>query len=118
MSLAELHRMQPGQWHGVKLHQPDWGHASHSLAVTVRLIGYPVSTHLMVNAYWEPLEFEVPPLDDPREQWRRCIDTYRDAPDDIRDWSEAPALQGRTCRVEPRSLVLLFATATSTQPPA
>ena len=35
--------------------------------------------HLIVNAYWEPLEFEVPPLDNPQEPWRCCIDTYRES---------------------------------------
>ncbi len=118
MSLTELRRRQPGQWHGVKLHQPDWGHTSHSLAVTVRLMGYPLSMHLIVNAYWEPLEFEVPPLDDPQEPWRYCIDTYRDSPDDFHDWSEAPPFREQVCRVEPRSLVLLLGMETPTRPPA
>src|SRR4051812_22496792 len=54
MSLMELRRRQPGQWHGVKLHQPDWGRTSHTLALMVQLMGYPLSTHLIVNAYWEP----------------------------------------------------------------
>jgi len=115
MSLTELRRRQPVQWHGVKLNQPDWGYTSHTLAGTVQLMGYPLVMHLIVNAYWEPLEFEVPPLDNPQEQWRRCIDTYQESPNDFQDWSEAPILQGQTCRVEPRSLVLLFAMATSGQ---
>ena len=118
MSLTELRWRQPGQWHGVKLHQPDWGHTSHSLAVTVRLMGYPLSMHLIVNAYWEPLEFEVPSLDDPQEPWRYCIDTYRDSPDDFHDWSEAPPFREQVCRVEPRSLVLLLGMETPTRPPA
>ncbi|MGE3781687.1 MAG: glycogen debranching protein GlgX [Alphaproteobacteria bacterium] len=109
MSLTELRRRQPIQWHGVKLNQPDWGHMSHTLAGTVQLMGYPLMMHLIVNAYWEPLEFEVPPLDNPQVQWRYGIDTYRESPDDIHKWPEAPPLQGQTCRVEPRSLVLLFA---------
>ena len=113
MSLTELLQQRPVQWHGVKLNQPDWSHTSHSLAGTVRLMGYPLSMHLIVNAYWEALEFEVPPLDNPQERWRYCIDTYRDSPDDFHDWSEAPALPGQVCRVEPRSLVLLLGMANS-----
>jgi isoamylase len=112
MSLTELRRRQPARWHGVKLDQPDWGHTSHSIAATVPLIGYPLSMHFIVNAYWEPLEFEVPPLNDPRGAWRYYIDTHRDSPDDINDWAEAPALRGQVCRVEPRSLVLLLGAAT------
>ena len=41
MTLNELLRHQPIQWHGVKLNSPDWGHESHTLAATVRLLGYP-----------------------------------------------------------------------------
>jgi isoamylase len=42
MTLTELLRQQPVQWHGVKLNAPDWGHESHTLAGTVRLFGYPL----------------------------------------------------------------------------
>ena len=117
MSLLELRRQQPVQWHGVKLNQPDWGYTSHTLAGTVQLVGYPLMMHLIVNTYWEPLEFEIPPLDNPRESWRCCIDTYQDSPNDFHDWSEAPVLQDQTYRVEPRSLVLLLAMATPAEPP-
>src|SRR5262249_61929589 len=41
--------------------------------------------HGILNAYWEPLTFELPPTD--RQQWwRRCIDTALDSPDDICPW--------------------------------
>jgi glycogen operon protein len=109
--LNELLRQQPVQWHGVRLNAPDWSNESHTLAATVRLLGYPLLLHLIINAYWEPLEFEIPELDPPHEAWRRCIDTYLDPPDDICGWASARALQGSTCRVEPRSLVLLLAKA-------
>jgi glycogen operon protein len=39
MTLNELLRRQPFQWHGVKLNAPDWSHESHTLAATVRLLG-------------------------------------------------------------------------------
>jgi isoamylase len=108
MTLNELLRQQPWQWHGVKLNSPDWGDVSHTLAATVPLFGYPWLLHLIVNAYWEALDFEIPPVDG-SESWRRCIDTYRDPPDDIRSWLEAQTLHGPTCRVEPRSIVILLA---------
>jgi glycogen operon protein len=111
MTLTELLRRQPIQWHGVKLNAPDWSYESHSVAATVPLLGYELIMHMIVNAYWEPLEFEMPPLDNPDGTWRRCVNTYLEPPLDICDWSEAPSLDGRTCRVEPRSVVLLFARA-------
>ena len=109
MTLNELLRQQPVQWHGIRLNAPDWSNESHTLAATVRLLGYPLLLHIIINAYWEPLEFEIPVLDPPHESWRRCIDTYLDPPDDICGWASARALQSSTCRVEPRSLVLLLA---------
>ncbi len=110
MTLSELLRRQPVQWHGVRLNAPDWGYESHSLAATVRLFGYPLLLHIIINAYWEALEFDIP-LREPRGSWRRCVDTYLDPPDDIRSWADAPMLRDSTCRVEPRSVVVLFATA-------
>jgi len=111
MTLNELLRRQPVQWHGVKLNSPDWGHQSHTLAATVRLLGYPLQLHIIINAYWETLEFEIPPLSQAQDQWRRCVDTFRDPPADICGWANAPTLQGSTCRIQPRSVVLLLAKA-------
>ena len=62
ITLNELLRRQPVQWHGVKLNAPDWGHESHTLAATVPLLGYQLLLHLIINAYWEPLHFETPAL--------------------------------------------------------
>ena len=111
MTLTELLRRQQFQWHGVKLNAPDWGYELRSIAATVPLLGYQLIMHMLVSAYWEPLAFEVPPLTDPRKAWRCCVNTYLDPPHDICEWSAAPSLQGATCRVEPRSVVLLFARA-------
>jgi isoamylase len=110
MTLNELLRRQPFQWHGVKLNAPDWSHDSHTLAATVPLLGYELILHLIINAYWEPLEFEVPPLEE-GEAWRRGVDTYLDPPDDIYAWADAPKLVGSTYRVQPRSVVILLAKA-------
>jgi glycogen operon protein len=111
MTLNELLRRQPVQWHGVKLNSPDWGHQSHTLAATVRLLGYPLQLHIIINAYWETLEFEIPTLSQAQDSWRRCVDTFRDSPADICGWANAPTLQGSTCWVQPRSVVLLLAEA-------
>jgi isoamylase len=110
MTLNELLHEQPVQWHGIKLNAPDWGDQSHTLAATVLLLGYELLLHLIVNAFWEPLEFEIPALEG-QESWRRCVDTYLDPPDDICSWADAPSAQGSTCRVQPRSVVILLAKA-------
>jgi glycogen operon protein len=61
----------------------------------------------MVNAYWEPLAFELPREHADREGWRRCIDTARRSPDDICRWADAPRVAQTTYTVQPRSVVLL-----------
>ena len=114
MTLNELLRQQPVQWHGVKLSAPDWGHESHTLAATVPLLGYSLLLHLIVNAYWEALEFEVPPLE-AQMSWRRCVDTYLDPPDDIRSWADAQILEGSIYRVQARSVVILLARKSETR---
>jgi isoamylase len=110
MTLNELLRRQHFQWHGVRLNAPDWGDQSHSLAATVPLLGYRLQLHLIINAYWEALQFEIPPLTG-QERWRRCIDTYRDPPDDFCGWADAQSAQGSTYLVQPRSVVILLARA-------
>ena len=69
-----------------------------------------LSLYMIFNAYWEPLEFELPfekyASGDP---WRRWIDTSRDSPNDIQDWPSAPVVTGQTYRAGPRSVVVLIA---------
>ena len=107
LSLNELLRRQPVSWHGVRLNEPDWGHSSHTIAATVEIAGEDLRLHLMVNAWWEPLDFEVP-ADEGGSQWRRCLDTALPSPDDIRPWEQAPPLSNGSYRLQPRSVVVLL----------
>jgi isoamylase len=110
VSLDRLIREANKEWHGVKLHQPDWGECSHSLAFSAELKKEGLMMHLMLNAYWEPLEFELPRTDSGGGSgWRRWIDTGLDSPQDIVEWQAAPLVHGFAYRVEPRSLALLYA---------
>jgi glycogen operon protein len=113
-TLNELIAQHRVEWHGVALGAPDWSDDSHSLAATFRFDADAVVLHVMINAYWEPLTFAIPPLDEKSLPWRRCIDTFRAAPDDISDWNEAPILRDATCVVQPRSIVLLVSKSTDT----
>jgi len=99
-----LHRARI-EWHGVELGRPDWGEDSHSLALTVISLHDRFRLHGMLNAYWEPLRFQLPPLDG--EAWRRCIDTSLPSPRDIVEWSDAPAVAEISYLVQPRSAVFL-----------
>ncbi len=137
VSLVDQLRAARLVWHGVTPNRPDWGEHSHSLALAADLRAEEgLSAYLVLNAFWEPLTFELPPLgagdglgtgagvgdgvgagdragagDDAggTGSWRRWIDTSLDAPQDIVPWEEAPAVPGRSYEVGARSVVVLFA---------
>jgi isoamylase len=111
-TLNELIAQHRVEWHGIALGAPDWSDDSHSLAATFRFDADAMALHVMINAWWEPLRFAIPPLDEKSLPWRRCIDTFRAAPDDICDWNEAPAVGDATFAVQPRSIVLLVSKST------
>jgi isoamylase len=113
VSLNELLQQADIHAHGVRLNEPDLRPDSHSLAVTVRNKRRAVMFHVMFNAYWEPLSFELPsPGPDVGACWRRWIDTYRDAPDDVCDTPPASPVESVSYTVQARSLVVLFALGT------
>jgi len=109
VSLNQLLSSASRTWHGVKLGQPDWSAGSHSLAFTAQFPNGGLLFHVILNAYWEPLEFELPPPSEDGETWRRWIDTSLASPDDIVEWQAAPVVTERTYRAEPRSVIVLFA---------
>ncbi len=107
MSLMTMLQEANKTWHGVKLSQPDWGDCSHSVALGAELRREGLRFHLILNTYWEPLNFELPKPED-GSSWRRWIDTALDSPDDIVPWQTAPTVPGSTYRAEARSVVMLF----------
>lgn len=83
-AVRRRHSLVQFTFHGVGA-QPDLGWHSHSLAWSVD------GLYVMVNAWWEPLTFEVQTTGD----WQLVLST-------------APArLDGTTCVVPPRSVVVL-----------
>ncbi len=111
LTLNELLLNAKIDWHGIRVGWPDWSEDSHSLACTIRSgPGHvPFCLHLMFNAYWEPLDFELPAVPDAAiSGWQRWIDTARESPEDIMDSPTAPLVQSTHCRVMPRSVAALF----------
>jgi glycogen operon protein len=97
-------------WHGVRLNQPDWGNTSHSLAFELRNPDHGEHLHIMLNAYEEPLTFELPDLDPVHERdWCRVVDTHYPSPNDIMLPQDAPAVRDSAYTVEARSAVVLLA---------
>jgi len=110
MTLIQLIRAGIKGWHGVRLNQPDWSDHSHSVALSAELPKEALLVHFIFNAYWEPLDFELPRIGAVEQSaWRRWIDTFQETPEDIVTWQEAPAISGYTYRAGPRSVVVLWA---------
>jgi glycogen operon protein len=107
VALTDLLRQATFAWHGVKLGQPDWGASSHALALggEVRTAG--IRLHLIMNAYWERLNFELPPQESDRP-WRRWVDTSLDSPNDIAAWDDSPPVADGSYEAAPRSVVVLW----------
>jgi glycogen operon protein len=108
MTLIQLIREGIKGWHGVKLNQPDWSDHSHSVALSAELPKEDLLVHFIFNAYWEPLDFELPIRGRKQGSWKRWIDTFREAPEDIVAWQEAPTIPDCTCRAGPRSVIVLW----------
>jgi isoamylase len=96
------------QCHGTSLNKPDWGNQSHSLALAASSVAADLDLYLILNAYWEPLRFELPRVyEDELRPWRRWLDTFLEPPDDICLFSNAPPVVGSSYLVQPRSIVAL-----------
>jgi glycogen operon protein len=108
LTLNQLLQQAKVAWHGVKLDQPDWGADSHAIALTVRSLKGRFIIHMMVNAYWDKLDFEIPSVPElSGSDWMRWIDTARESPDDICSWDEAEPLRQTLYAVRPRSVAVL-----------
>jgi glycogen operon protein len=111
-SLNQLLRGASKAWHGVKLRQPDWSQQSRSLAFSAEVPEENLSFYMIFNAYWKPLEFELPVVQQvANHPWRRWIDTSLESPHDIQDWPAAPVVTEGWYLAGPRSVVVLIAAA-------
>jgi glycogen operon protein len=108
-SLNQWIRRASKEWHGVKGGRPDWGEHSHSFAFSAELPEEGLCVYLILNAYWEPLDFELPPMVGVSQPaWRRWIDTSLESPHDIVPWNTAPSVPDQSYRAGARSVVVLF----------
>jgi glycogen operon protein len=107
--LTHLIRLATKSWHGIHPHQPDWADHSHSTSVTIDLPAEAVSLHMILNAYTEQLDFELPTeIHNRPANWRRWIDTAQLSPHDIHPWDDAPAVSHPRYSAESRSMVVLY----------
>jgi len=101
------------EWHGTRPGQPDWSDESHSIALTAWSLTRRFALHLMVNAWREPLTFELPAASLlPGNTWCRWLDTSLSPPSDIVPLDDVLAVESRTYVLPPHSLAVMLARAT------
>ncbi len=96
-------------WHGAHLGQPDWGENSHSLAFELTHPAAQDHLYVILNAYWEPLEFELPELPE-GQQWARLVDTALAPPEDFTNPAKVLSDDTHNYLAQSRSAVVLTAT--------
>lgn len=97
------------KWHGTDLDEPDFNSSSHSLAVEMKDPRSSEHLYAALNAYWEPLTFQLP---EPKngEDWHKIIDTSLAYPENIVDLHASPAMADDKILVPARSTVVLINT--------
>jgi glycogen operon protein len=94
-------------WHGTKLNAPGWNDGgARALAFTVAGFNRSEDLHVMMNMYWDKLEFEVPPVRG--REWFVAVDTAEPSPHDIAEPGKEPQFSGTTYPVQGRSVVVLI----------
>ena len=117
VTLAELLRRVPGR-SGTERASAGPTSSETSRSIALALWGEHVVLHLILNAYWEGLDFEIPPLEAGMAGWRRIVDTSLESPDDILAAADAPAVDASSYRAGPRSVVVLASARTPAGPAA
>ena len=110
MTLAELIKRSRVELHGTRLGKPDTGDMSRSIAIA--FWGEHLVLHLILNAYWEPLTFELP-APAGHLAWHRVVDTTLPSPDDLASAVDAAVVDADTYTAGPRSVVVLAARRTA-----
>ncbi|GAB1540805.1 glycogen debranching protein GlgX [Scytonema sp. NUACC21] len=94
-------------WHGCQLFSPGWGDPNaRCLAFTLAGFNGAVDIHVMLNMYWEDLNFELPFLMD--REWYRVVDTAEPSPMDIKEPGEEILFSDAVYPVKARSVVVLI----------
>jgi glycogen operon protein len=91
-------------WYGVG-ERADLSNGSHSLAFCLHGVSQDdVDIYVMINAYWERLEFQV--QEGTAHDWMRIVDTALASPDDFSERGKPLQVAGYS--VAPRSMVVLL----------
>ena len=93
-------------WHGTRLNSPGWSDAdARALAFTLGGFDGDPDMHVMMNMYWDNLEFDIPVI--PGTKWYKKIDTSEQSPCDVADQGSEKLCSGNTLNISGRSIVVL-----------
>ncbi|MBE9171339.1 glycogen debranching protein GlgX [Pleurocapsales cyanobacterium LEGE 06147] len=94
-------------WHGTQLFKPGWDDPNaRILAYTLGGFDGAPDIHVMLNMYWESLEFEMPQVEG--RNWYKVVDTAETSPLDILDPCQEVIISGNSYLVKNRSVVVLI----------
>ena len=94
-------------WHGVELNNPDWSKHSRSLAFTLFYPDANEVIHVMVNAYWKNLKFQIPELKG--KSWYKVVDTSASTPKDFSEVGKGEIISKKSIQIKDRSIIVLMA---------
>jgi isoamylase len=93
-------------WHGTRLSTPDWTDpGGRALACTLGGVQDDPDLCVLMNMYWEPLDFELPVIEG--RHWAQALDTALPAGADIREPGREAAVTGATYQVAGRAIAVL-----------
>jgi len=95
-------------WHGVRVGKPDFSSFSHTLSFTLTHPAFGEKLHVILNAFWKALDFELPRLKTGLS-WHKMIDTALEPPYDFIEPDDTQVFEGRLIKVEARSSTILIA---------
>jgi len=94
-------------WHGTRLGSPGFDDSEgRALACSIAGFDGDADLHVMMNMFWEPLDFEVPV--NTQRDWLVAVDTFAPEPLDIPDADQRPQVSGPLRTVQARSIVILL----------
>ena len=94
-------------WHGVELNKPDWSDNSHSLAFTLFHPEAKETIHVVVNAFWKNLKYQIPKLKG--KKWHKVVDTSALAPNDFFEFGKGEIVEKKLITVKDRTIIVLVA---------
>ena len=94
-------------WYGVDLNEPNWGDDSaRAFAFTLGGKNEEADIHVMMNMYWESLNFDIPSVEG--RKWYLSVDTFLLSPEDIAEAGYEKMVEDSVCQVRERSIVILI----------